>query len=206
MVRKGAKKEQTGAASRLKELTTLYFTSEMLERDQRHKGAKSQQRADMTLEADCHKAGMLKQIAWHKAENKRKDAKHKEEIRKQVSRQIEGINLMEAVHSVENQRKGEQHKKERRRQDLLMKMEKLKQADWHMTEMNWLRDQHKAAMWNQASSHEADVKRCKEEIREKLHANIHIQTSVGSTLTLVASVLTLVGSILTLVASTRCFG
>ena len=67
MVRKGAEKEQKGAASRLKELTTLYFTSEMLERDQRHKGAKSQQRADMTLEADCHKAGMLKQIAWHKA-------------------------------------------------------------------------------------------------------------------------------------------
>ena len=68
MVRKGAEKKQKGAASRLKELTTLYFTSEMLERDQqRHKGAKSQQRADMTLEADCHKAGMLKQIAWHKA-------------------------------------------------------------------------------------------------------------------------------------------
>ena len=86
----------------------------------------------------------------------------------------------------------------------------LKQVDWHRADVNWLRGQQKAAMLNQASFHEADIKRCKEEIKrleEKLEdqqPNPYILTLVGSTLTLVGSVLTVVGSVLTLVASPRC--
>ena len=75
---------------------TLCFihTSEMIDRDQRHKVETNQQRAVMTLQADFHKEEMVKQVAWHKAANKRKEAKHREEIRKHVSRRIEAINFV----------------------------------------------------------------------------------------------------------------
>ena len=195
------------------DLCTLCFihTSEMIDQDQRHKAETNQQRAVMTLQADFHKEEMLKQVACHEAVNKRKEAEHKEEIRNQVSRRIEAINLMEAVHRVENQKRDEQHKKETRQQDLLQTEEMLKLADWHRDDVNWLRGQQKAAMLNQASLHEAEIKRCKEEIKrleDKLenhrhHRNPYFLTIVGSTLTLVGSVLTLVASILPLVASPR---
>ena len=81
----------------------------------------------------------------------------------------------------------------------------LKLADCHRAEMKWLTGQHKEAMLNQASVHEAEIERWKKEIKrleEKLEEQQHnpsFLTLVGSTLTLVGSVLTLVGSILTLV-------
>ena len=192
--------------SQLKELynaklTIQYFfhTTKMLEQDERQKAEINEQLAELAelmAQNACHEA-KSKRV---EAKSKRKDAKHKEEIRKKDSRQIEAINLIEAVHSVESKRQDEQHRKETRRQEFLQ----TEQMVIHRVEMNWMTCKHKEAMLNQASVHEAEIERWKEEIKrleEKLddqHHNSSFRTLVGSSLTLVASIVTLVGSIWTL--------
>ena len=193
--------------SQLKELynaklTIQYFfhTTKMLEQDERQKAEINQQLAEL--------AELMAQNACHEAKSKEKDAKskrmeakHKEEIRKKDSRQIEAINLIEAVHTVENKRQDEQHRKETRMQEFLQ----TEQMVNHRVEMTWMTCQHKEAMLNLASVHEAEIESWKEEIKrleEKLedqNQKTSFLTLVGSSLTLVGSILTLVGSILTLV-------
>ena len=207
--------------SQLKELynaklTIQYFfhTTKMLEQDERQKAEINQQLAEL--------AELMAQIACVEAKSKGMEAKHKEEIRKKDSRQIEAINLIEAVHNVESKRQDDQHRKETRRQELVQteqmvnhrvemawmtcqhKEAMVKQADCHRVEMKWMTCQHKEAMLNQASVREAEIERWKEEIKrleEKLDDQHHIssfRTLVGSSIALVASIVTLVGSIWTL--------
>ena len=83
---------------------------------------------------------MLKQIAFHKTENKRKEEKHMEaKIRMQAAFQIE----------------------ETRRKDFLQPEEMLEQADCHQAEMNWVKGQYEAVI----SNLDQEIKRQEEEIK-----------------------------------------
>ena len=56
-----------------------------------------QLKAEIVIQTNCHKAGMLKQIAFHKEEKKWREAKHREEIQIQAASQIEEINKIKAI-------------------------------------------------------------------------------------------------------------
>ena len=189
--------EKNGAIYRLEELHNAkdtmqrcIQTAEMHEQDLCHKNKTNQLKAEMALQTFSHKAEMLKQ--------KKKEATQKEEIRRQVSRRIEAINLMETVHTVESQRQDEQHKKETRRKELLQTEEMVKQVDWHRGQMEWLRGEHKAEMLNLTSLYEAEIVRHKAEIKRLQHCN-------PCTCTLITSILTFVGSVITFAGSVNYF-
>ena len=201
--------EQKNKVGNIHEHQSIWVEEEILKGEESAKREQSfisrQHKAEISQLKELYNAKLTIQYFFHTTkmleQDERKEAKHKEEIRKKDSRQIEAINLIEAVHNVESKRQDDQHRKETRRQELVQ----TEQMVNHRVEMKWMTCQHKEAMLNQASVHEAEIERWKEEIKrlEKKLDDQNQKTSfltlVGSSLTLVGSILTLVGSILTLV-------